>query len=999
MIIRARPARPGAGVVAPLVVVGCGVAFGLTAGASLVFIAVGALATAFASGVVLAVTGTARTIVVTIDAPDVGIAGEPIALVVTSVASRRVVIDVGDGDHVAARWSPPLGRHRVSVEATFARRAVHAALPVTVYCAGPFGTWWWRRRTTVTLAHPLKIGPAVVPCAAPATGGEAGAGYAPTAAGRRQEPGAFHAVRPWSDGDSISWVHWPSALRTGELLVREWEPPAQERVEIVVDRSDDPEAAERATGRAAGEVEAALRAGRGVRLAVPTNGRISAASPITDRWGAAAVLAAADLPLRIPEASPAFRAPADERRGLPRALSVVSLWLAAGAVLGALGWPPVTTALALIGLPVVATLVHRAGARHPGALRAVTLAVVLGGVGRFVISFGDTGVASLGTLRDPLVELLLALATAHAASTLQRRSLRFSLGIGAALAFYAGAVRVDPAAAWWLAGWFVATLLALAAIHRSELAAVAPVDQLFPRADVRALATRSGWSVVRVVGAMVVALAVLTVVPIPAGPVQFVAPSSLPLRSPVPKPAALGARRPDGQVVVSGESVSGADDPATAAAFGYPAFEQSFDLSARGRPGHEVVMRVRAPAPDFWRGQTFERFDGRRWYVSDSEGEFVQGPVVPIGRLDGDVLNTPTDDMMQTYYIERDVPNLVFAAQRPVQLFLDAGVWVRPDGALRADTTLTAGTIYTVESRRSTVTADALRAQGSATSGPLQARWKSPALARYVQLSATTTDRTRELAHAITDPYPDVYDKVDAIERWLADNVEYDLDAPVPPAGADAVDHFLFESRRGFCEQISTALVVLLRSIGVPSREAAGYAAGQRDPVAGVWVVHGEDAHAWAEVWFPLTGWQAFDPTATVPLAGDSAGQGSLGAPIVRAIGRVAGQAAPYAIVPVAAAAAWPLFVWLARRRRARRSPAWAAQRRFERACRRAGVAVGRADSNEALASVVANRAPPVAAAAQQAGSAIDHAVFGAGDPDAAIAAVTAFEKALATRP
>jgi hypothetical protein len=165
-------------------------------------------------------------------------------------------------------------------------------------------------------------------------------------------------------------------------------------------------------------------------------------------------------------------------------------------------------------------------------------------------------------------------------------------------------------------------------------------------------------------------------------------------------------------------------------------------------------------------------------------------------------------------------------------------------------------------------------------------------------------------------------------------------------------------------------------------------------------VVRGEDAHAWGEVWFPSTGWQAFDPTASVPLAGDSTGRGSLGAPIVRAIGRVAGRAAPYAIVPIAlAAGAWPLVVWLARRRRSRRSPAWAAQRRFERACRRAGVVVGQADSNERLAARVAGRAPPAAAAARGASTAIDHAVFGTGDPDAAVSAVTTFEHVLARRP
>jgi ABC-type multidrug transport system fused ATPase/permease subunit len=153
----------------------------------------------------------------------------------------------------------------------------------------------------------------------------------------------------------------------------------------------------------------------------------------------------------------------------------------------------------------------------------------------------------------------------------------------------------------------------------------------------------------------------------------------------------------------------------------------------------------------------------------------------------------------------------------------------------------------------------------------------------------------------------------------------------------------------------------------VPSREAAGYAAGKRDPLAGVWVVRGEDAHAWAEVWFPSTGWQAFDPTASVPLAGDSAGRGSLGAPIVRAIGRAAGRAAPYAIVPVAlAAGAWPLVLSLVCRRRTRRSPFRAAQRR-RAACRRAGVVVGQADSSDAWPQR-RGRAPAAAAAKREHG-------------------------------
>src|SRR5262249_31155155 len=76
-------------------------------------------------------------------------------------------------------------------------------------------------------------------------------------------------------------------------------------------------------------------------------------------------------------------------------------------------------------------------------------------------------------------------------------------------------------------------------------------------------------------------------------------------------------------------------------------------------------------------------------------------------------------------------------------------------------------------------------------------------------------------------------------------------------------------------------LVVMLRSLGIPARLTVGYASGERNPFTGLYEVRAKDAHAWAEVYFPGVGWQGFDPTAEVPLAGDSAisgaGAGALG--------------------------------------------------------------------------------------------------------------------------
>jgi hypothetical protein len=119
--------------------------------------------------------------------------------------------------------------------------------------------------------------------------------------------------------------------------------------------------------------------------------------------------------------------------------------------------------------------------------------------------------------------------------------------------------------------------------------------------------------------------------------------------------------------------------------------------------------------------------------------------------------------------------------------------------------------------------------------------------------------------------------------------VQYDLQAPVPPEGVDAVDDLLFGSQLGFCEQIASALAVMLRTQGVPTRLATGYVPGERDRVTGVFEVRASDAHAWVEVWFPETGWQAFDPTADVPLAGESP-RSSVGGDLVRSVSDTIGR-------------------------------------------------------------------------------------------------------------
>ncbi len=98
--------------------------------------------------------------------------------------------------------------------------------------------------------------------------------------------------------------------------------------------------------------------------------------------------------------------------------------------------------------------------------------------------------------------------------------------------------------------------------------------------------------------------------------------------------------------------------------------------------------------------------------------------------------------------------------------------------------------------------------------------------------------------------------------HFAANEFFYTLTPPV--LGENAMDDFLFDTRRGFCEHYSSAFVYLMRAAGVPSRVVVGYQGGAMHPFDDYMIVRQSDAHAWAEVWLDDQGWVRIDPTAAV---------------------------------------------------------------------------------------------------------------------------------------
>ena len=84
--------------------------------------------------------------------------------------------------------------------------------------------------------------------------------------------------------------------------------------------------------------------------------------------------------------------------------------------------------------------------------------------------------------------------------------------------------------------------------------------------------------------------------------------------------------------------------------------------------------------------------------------------------------------------------------------------------------------------------------------------------------------------------------------------------------GDDPLAHFLFETRAGHCEYFASAMTIMLRTLGIPTREVNGFLPGEYNDLGGDYIVRASDAHSWVEVYFPGNGWMTFDPTP--PAAG-----------------------------------------------------------------------------------------------------------------------------------
>lgn len=146
----------------------------------------------------------------------------------------------------------------------------------------------------------------------------------------------------------------------------------------------------------------------------------------------------------------------------------------------------------------------------------------------------------------------------------------------------------------------------------------------------------------------------------------------------------------------------------------------------------------------------------------------------------------------------------------------------------------------------------------------------------YTQLPDNLPERVAELAEELMEDADNRYDRAKAVETYLSGSTfKYETtNVPIPEEDEDYVDQFLFESQRGYCDNFSSSMVVLLRTQDIPARWAKGFTQGESietlDEDRSVYQVTNGNAHSWVEVYFPEFGWVPFEPTRGFDYAYDA---------------------------------------------------------------------------------------------------------------------------------
>ncbi|HEY4601503.1 MAG TPA: transglutaminaseTgpA domain-containing protein [Cerasibacillus sp.] len=275
------------------------------------------------------------------------------------------------------------------------------------------------------------------------------------------------------------------------------------------------------------------------------------------------------------------------------------------------------------------------------------------------------------------------------------------------------------------------------------------------------------------------------------------------------------------------------------------------------------VFQATVQSKQYWRVETKDLYTGKGWKKSSSATSVMED-VVPFSTFNP-IIESERMEAMIEFKPRMEIPKLVY----PYDI-----VEVKADDG---DTTFLVDDSQAIRVEKGKISQYELTyIQPSYPLDDLKQSEKPNAnspifdLEEYTQLPEELPMRVRELALEITEPYDTYYDQVKAIEQYFNQNgfVYQTSNIPVPGEEDDYVDQFLFDTKAGYCDNYSTSMVVMLRTLDIPARWVKGFTGGEEvdtvtkaDTTYHVYEVTNMNAHSWVEVFFPDVGWVPFEPT------------------------------------------------------------------------------------------------------------------------------------------
>ncbi len=292
-------------------------------------------------------------------------------------------------------------------------------------------------------------------------------------------------------------------------------------------------------------------------------------------------------------------------------------------------------------------------------------------------------------------------------------------------------------------------------------------------------------------------------------------------------------------------------------------FSEHVDLGVIGavKQDQSLVMRVEFPEVRgvlservYFRGTAFDRYDGHAWVNTRLHRRSLLRSDDGAFQASTEPLLAPTGLRQDILLESLDVP--VLFGITGVELIKGEFPVVQMDalGSLYLPYAPSGRFQYTVYSSPGRLQ----REERTVASFHYPASITGPFL-QLPNMAARVGDLAREVTARAGTPY----EKVLAIEQHLRQHYQYSLDVGQAPP-INPVEEFLFTRKTGYCEHYATAMVVMLRTLGIPARLVTGYLPGEWNEYGNYYVIRQRDAHAWVEVYFPRSGWVTFDPTPNV---------------------------------------------------------------------------------------------------------------------------------------